>query len=49
MINDFWFLERSIFDWGWGSIRIIIIFVVIIGSIEILKKIVEVGDKVKRY
>lgn len=49
MINDLWFLERSILDWGWGSIRIIIISAVIIGSTEISKKTMEQGYKAKRY
>lgn len=37
MINDLWFLERSILDWGWGPIRIVIISAVIIGSTKISK------------
>lgn len=37
MINDLWFLERSILDWGWGSIRVVIISAIIIGSTKISK------------
>lgn len=49
MINDLWFLERSILDWGWGTIRIIIISAIIIGSTEISKKTMEQGYKAKCY